>query len=259
MEREALLIPNSKAYAILRDNSQEFLNYVVLSCTAVPTLKKQIQASGVAGISPDYFKGAPDAAQLLSYAAVYQESLARMIVITLFSYFEAYVKGLLTEIVDFHGGPTTFQATADKRAKAFVANSSQTIIDSKRKLQERSKAAKIQSYRKHSAILVKEGFRFPSELLAPYGVKNLIQKAKPKGSKAFEIPELLRDALCFPLPAKDDARLNSIRETRNNLAHGKAGFITLVEALTIGKDLRDISAKVDKHAVEHFFVVEAFT
>jgi hypothetical protein len=258
MEREALLIPNSNAYAILRDNSQEFLNFVVLSCTAVPTLKKQIQASGVAGISPDHFKGSPDAAQLLSYATVYQETLGRMIVITLFSYFEAYVKGLLGEIVDFHGGATTFQATADKRAKAFVANSSQAIIDSKRKLQEPSKAAKIESYRKHSAILVKQGFRFPSELLAPFGVKNLIRKSKPTGSKAFEIPELLRDALCFPLPAKDDARLNSIRETRNNIAHGKAGPITLVEALTIGKDLRDISAKVDKHAVEHFFVVETY-
>lgn len=252
------MIPNSKAYAILRDNSQEFLNFVVLTCTAVPTLTKQIQVSGVTGISADHFKGSSDAAQLLSYAAVYQESLARMIVITLFSYFEAYVKSLLTEIVDFHGGGTTFQATADKRAKAFIANSSQTIIDSKRKLQEPTKAAKIESYKKYSAILVKQGFRFPSELLAPYGVKNLIQKARPKGSKAYEIPVLLRDALCFPLPTTDDARLNSITETRNKIAHGGAGLITLVEALTIGKDLRDIAAKVDKHAVEHFFVVEAF-
>jgi len=252
------VIPNSNAYAILRDKSQEFLDFVVLSCTAVPTLTKQIHVAGVGGISPDHFKGSPDATQLLSYAAVYQESLARMIVITLFSYFEAYVKGLLIEIVNFHGGATTFQATADKRAKAFVANSSQTIIDSKRKLQEPAKAAKIGSYKKYSAILVEEGFRFPSELLAPYGVKNLIQKAKPKGSKAFEIPELLRDALCFPFPVKDDARINSIRETRNKIAHGKVGPITLAEALTIGKDLRDIAAKVDKHAVEHFFVLEGF-
>ena len=254
----ARLIPNSKAYAILRDKSQEFLDFVVLSCTAVPTLKTQIQVAGVAGILPDHFKGSPDGGQLLSYAAVYQESLARMIVVTLFSYFEAYVTGLLTEIVDFHGGAKTFQATADKRAKAFVANTSQTIIDSKRKLQEPVKRAKLESYKKYSAVLVKQGFRFPSELLAPYGVRNLIRKAKPKGSKAFEIPDLLRDALCFPLSAKDDARLTSIRETRNEIAHGKAGTITLTEALTIGKDLRDIAAKADKHAVEHFFVLEAF-
>lgn len=252
------MIPNSNAYSVMRDKSQEFLDFVVLSCTAVPALIKQIQVSGVVGISQDHFKGSLDAAQLLSYAAVYQESLARMIVITLFGYFEAYVKGLLTEIVDFHGGPTTFQATADKRAKAFVAHSSQAIIDSKRKLQEPTKAAKIGSYQKHSAILVKQGFRFPSELLAPYGVKNLIQKARPRGSKAYEIPVLLRDALCFPLPPTDDTRLNSITEMRNKIAHGNAGLMTLTEALTIGKDLRNMAAKVDKHAVEHFFVVEAF-
>jgi hypothetical protein len=255
---EALLIPNSKAYAVLRDKSQDFLNFVVLSCTAVPTLKKQLQATGVAGITPDHFKGRPDAAQLLSYASVSQESLARMVIITLFSYFEAYVQGLLVEIIEFHGGALKFQATADKRAKSFVTNTSQAIIDTKRKLQEPPKAGKVESYKKHSAVLVKHCFRFPSELLAPYGVRNLNRKAKPKGSKAFEIPELIRDALCFPLSTKDTARLDSIRDTRNRIAHGESGPITLMEALAIGRDLRDISAKVDRHAVEHFFVLEEF-
>lgn len=98
-----------------------------------------------------------------------------------------------------------------------------------------------------------------NQFLAPYGVKNLIQKAKPNGSKAVEIPELLRDALCFPLLAKDDTRLTVIRNMRNKIAHGKSGNITLIEALSIGKDLREIAVKVDKHAVEHFFVLEAFT
>jgi hypothetical protein len=253
------VISNSSAYVVLRDKSQEFLDFVVLSCTAVPTLKNQIQASGATGIKPDHFKGTPDTTQLLSYASVYEESLSRMIVFSLFSYFEAYTKGLLTEIVDFHGGGKSFQATADRRAKVFLANSSQAIIDSKRKLQEPAKGAKKGSYQKHSTVLVKNGFRFPSELLAPYGVKNLILKATPKGSKAFEIPELLRDALCFPLEAKDNTRLNSIREIRNQIAHGKAEKLTLKEALGIGKDLRAFAAKVDAHAVEHFFVLEAFT
>lgn len=136
------MIPNSNAYMVLRDKAQDFLNFVVLSCTAVPTLTKQIHISGIAGITPDHFKGASDAAQLLSYANDYDETLAQMIVITLFSYFEAYSKGLLTEIIDFHGGAATFQATTNKRAKAFVASSSQLIIDSKRKLQQPAKAAK---------------------------------------------------------------------------------------------------------------------
>ncbi len=140
----------------------------------------------------------------------------------------------------------------------FGLNSSQVVIDSKRKLQEPSKPKNKESYEKHSAVLVKNGFRFPSELMAPYGVKNLIQKAKPKGSKAYEIQILIRDALCFPLSTKDDTRIDEIRTVRNAIAHGKPGTTSLQQALTISKDLREISLKVDKHAVEHFFVLEAF-
>lgn len=252
------MIPNTSAYATLRDRSQQFLDFVVLSCTAVPALTNHLNTSGVAGLKSDHFKGAPDLNQLTTYAGVYQDTLGRMIVITLFSYFEAYVKGAISEIIDFHGGEIKFQATADRRAKAFVAASSQAITASKRKLQEPIKRDKIGSYQKHSAILVNSGFRFPSELLAPYGVKNLIQKSKPKGSKAYEIQVLIRDALCFPLSEKDSLRVDSIRDTRNQIAHGKQANVTLKDALSIGKDLRSLAAKIDNHIVEHFLVLEAY-
>jgi hypothetical protein len=252
------MIPNSKAYLRLREQSQEFLDFVVLSCTAMPTLKQHLQTIGVQGLVPDHFKGPPNAAQLLSYVQSYQNPLARSTVLTLWSFFEAYVKALLMEIIDFHGGPATFQANADRRAKSFVANSSSQILDAKRKLQEPAKKAKKGSYEKHSKTLVTLGFRFPSELLAPYGVKTLIQRAKPQGSKAYQIPELLRDALCFPLGDADVARIEGIRETRNDIAHGSHVTLTLKQALEIGKDLRDVAAKVDRHATEHFFILEAF-
>lgn len=251
-------MPNSKAYARLRQQSQEFLDFVVLSCTAIPALEQQMQTAGVQSLSPDHFKGPPNSAQLLNYIQNYQGSLARATVLTLWSFFESYVKSLLTEIIDFHGGAAAFQANADRRAKRFVANSSPQIVDAKRKLQEPVKGAKKGSYQKHSTALVKLGFRFPSELLAPFGVKMLIQRAKPRGSKAYQIQELLRDALCFPLTDADVARIDRIRETRNDIAHGSQVTITLKQALEIGKDLREIAAKVDRHATEHFFVLEAF-
>lgn len=252
------MIPNSKAYAVLRDKSQEFLDFAVLTCTSVPTLVNEINLQGVTNLKPDYFKGVPDGNQLIAHAADYQIALSRMIVITLFSYFEAYVQELLSEIVDFHGGAVKFQAIADRRAKEFVAASSAQIIESKRKLQEPEKGSKKLSYQKHSAKLSSLGFRFPSELLAPYGVKNLIKKSRPKGSKAFEIPELIRDALCFPLTPAEESRLNKIRDTRNTIAHGKPSPLGLKDALGIGKELRSIAAKVDGHAVEHFFVLELY-
>jgi hypothetical protein len=252
------VIPHSKAYTALRDKSQSFLDFVVLSCTATPTLVQHIKTLGTAGLLQDHFKGAPNGIQLTAYAATYQDALARMIVITLFSQFEAYVTGLLSEIVDFHGGAAKFQATADRRAKGFLVSISTEVTEAKRKLQEPAKAKNAQSYKKHSATLVKNGFRFPSELLAPYGVKNLIQKSKPKGSKAYEIQELLRDGICYPLSTKDDVRINAIRDVRNKIAHGNPGPLSLKDALACGKDLRDIAVKVDKHATEHFFVLETY-
>lgn len=97
------MIPNSKAYAVLRDKSQEFLDFAVLTCTSVPTLVHEINAQGVTNLKPDHFKGVPDGTRLIAYAADYQIALSRMIVITLFSYFEAYIQAVLSEIVDFHG------------------------------------------------------------------------------------------------------------------------------------------------------------
>jgi len=176
----------------------------------------------------------------------------------MFSYFEAYVKTLLSEIVDFHGGPISFQATADKRAKLFLKTPSKAIVDSKRKLQEPAKKKNRALYEKHSALLVKSGFRFPSELLAPYGVRNLIQKAKPKGSKAYELQVLIGEALCFPLSPNEATRLDGIRTIRNDIAHGKPGVISLSDAINITKDLRALSVKIDAHAVEHFFVLETY-
>jgi len=252
------MIPNSQSYLHLRDQSQQFLDFVVLTCTAVPALTSHINALGVTGLTPDHFKGKPDGNQLLRFSTTYKDQISRAAVITLFSFFEAYVISLLQEIVDFHGGALAFQATADRRAKNFLVTSSPTIIDSKRKLQEPVKKNKIDTYKKHSSALTKQGFRFPSELLAPFGVKVLIQRAKPKGSRAVEIPDLLRDALCFPLTTKDYNRINSIRDLRNKIAHGKTELITLRSALGVGKDLRAIAAKIDQHAVEHFFVLEQF-
>jgi len=168
------MIPNSQAYLRLRTQSQEFLDFVVLSCTAIPTLVHRLKTSGVQGVTPDHFKGSPNLTQLQSFAQIYQGPLARSTVLTLWSLFEAYVKSLLVEIIDFHGGEERFQATAERRARTFVAKSSPGIVASTRKLQEPAKGARKGSYQKHSKKLVDLGYRFPSELLAPYGAKILI-------------------------------------------------------------------------------------
>jgi len=194
----------------------------------------------------------------MAYANSYQVPLASVSVITLFSYFEAYVIRVMREIIEFHGGEKAFQATADKRAKRFLTITSTAMVASKKKLQEPAKAKNKGRYQKHSKILVDNGFQFPSELLAPFGVRNLIKKAKLNGSKAYEIPDLLKDALCFPLSSADHKRIETIRELRNEIAHGGVPTVPLKNAMAVGRDLRKIAVKVDQHVVEHFFVLEAY-
>lgn len=165
------MIPNSTAYLTLRDKSQEFLDFVVLTCTAVPTTAGLLVGSAPPPLIRDHLKGSFNIPQFQKYATKYQDPLSHMLVFSVFSYFEAFVASLLSEIVDFHGGEAKFQATANRRAKAFLTNSSPLVTDAKRKLETRAKPKNKEIYEKHSSVLVKNGFRFPSKLMAPYGVK----------------------------------------------------------------------------------------
>ena len=252
------MLSNSTSFVTLRDKSQEFLDFVKLSCTAIPTLAANISAGNLTGLTRDHFGGTPPTKEILEYIGRYQDTLSRMSVITLFSYFEAYVLSLLREIVQFHGGAEKFQATADRRAKHYMSSGSSDTDEFKGKLQEPFKPNNSEKYRKNSKILVSKGYRFPSELLASFGVNNLIKKALSGRTKAFEIPELLADALCFPMPENDSSRINQVRESRNKIAHGNLEVITITEAMAVAKDLKRIATKIDKHAVDHFFVLELF-
>src|SRR3546814_10181257 len=103
------MISHTDACKVYRDLGQAHLNFVVLSCHAVPALKAELSVpGGAATVPPDHFKaGSNTASELLSYADDYHEELARSALITVFSYFEAYVKDALTEIVDFRDRKST--------------------------------------------------------------------------------------------------------------------------------------------------------
>src|SRR3546814_16049316 len=102
------MISHPYAFKVYRDLGQAHLNFVVLSCHAVPALKAELSVpGGAATVPPDHFKaGSNTASELLSYDDDYHEELARSALITVLSYIEAYVKDELTEIVVFHGGAT---------------------------------------------------------------------------------------------------------------------------------------------------------
>lgn len=259
------MIDTTKAYARLKAQAEEILSFAVVICYAVPSLKAQVSAikKGVIGPNlpkPDYFIGdstPPDGVQ--QRAREYKQKLARYIIISSFSFFEAYIEGAIRELIEFHGGDEKFVKTAELSGRKFLSSMSPEMQKNKRKLQEPIKPGKSLKYAKHTRELLNAGYRFPSELLSSYGVRAIIQKLG--NLKSADIPDLIRHGFHLRLDDKTVARFHEIRNARNEIAHGNLGKrknLSLKDALSMNSDLRDIAVQFDKHLIDHFFVLEHF-
>src|SRR5262245_55401789 len=72
---------------------------------------------------PDYFLAARNPkSEVAAFAAPYQEELARSTLISVFSYFEAYTRDVLLEIIKFHGGKGSIQQMAHNRLNKFITS-----------------------------------------------------------------------------------------------------------------------------------------
>lgn len=142
------------------------------------------------------------------------------------------------------------------------------ILRDKRKLQEPHKKKNWQKYEKHQSALENETeFRFPSELISPYGMKYLIETIQGKNFRSALIPEILEIGLGIDLSEKinkhEDLNDKDLRETfeiirdwRNSIGHGTSGDLGLLKAMDMIRFLRYLAVKTDKHLVENFFVLE---
>lgn len=255
------MIPHTRAFTTYRDLSQQHLDFAVLVCTAVPALQPELRdVATPLKHAPDHFKANPGSKKhLVSCVASYQLELARTNHITLFSYFESYVRAALQEVIAFHGGDEDFRQLALQRASTFLKAPPAAVQASKRKLQEPARAGKKGKYAAYSKQLDQAGFRFPTELLAHLGSVYLIAKSKDKtGMRAWEIPDILQNGVLYPLSATERKLYEDCRKLRNDIAHGKAPVLKLNQSMKAGSDLHGLAAKVDKHLIEHFFVLQAF-
>jgi RiboL-PSP-HEPN len=243
------MITHTKAFKTYRDLSQAHINFVVLTCYSVPSLKARLMTPDATLPTPDHFKSEGNTVSaILGYITKYQEELARSTLITVFSYFEAYLKDALQEVVEFHGGTSKLQGKARGRAQKYFQSVPPAIQTNKLKLQDRPVPGKKEKYQKHARILDKDGFRFPTDLLSHFGATQLILKIdENRGFKAHEIPSMLEDALLYPLRAADKSHFEQIRKARNGIAHGRASPLTLAHSLRYASFLHTLAAKIDSH------------
>lgn len=253
---------HTDAYYRLKRQIEDAFDFAVIVCYAVPLLKRQIKAIEEGKMAPrpfrpDYFVyDKTSREKMREKTANYKSALSSYILLSSFSFFEAYVNSAIKELIDFHGGKTEFIAIAERRARKFMSLTSNEIKNHKRRLQEPIKPSKIEKYEKHTKALKDLGYRFPTELFSAYGVLMLIKKLKRL--KSHNIPYLLRDGLHMDLDDKTIKEFHKIRDKRNKIAHGTIIRLSLKEVMGMNRYLNDLAQKIDQHLVKYFLVIEKF-
>ncbi len=259
------MTPHSKAYLRFKEESERLTNFVALISHAVPVLRRVVETPGGAPVPikpPDNFPhDRASGALLTTWMANYDQELARLIVLAIFSYFEAYVRAVVTELCEFQGGQQAFLGHSVKRATRDWTMRDTKLLLAKRRLQRRDEPGKADRFRKYTRVLEAGRFRFPSELLSAYGVRQLlrrIERDRRDGIQAWEIPDLLSDALLVPVTATQRKTYDALRTLRNKIAHGAVPPVTLHDAVRRTIWLRQWVTRLDEHITSHFFVLERY-
>lgn len=238
-------------------------NFACMISYAVPSLSKTIkgvehQVPHYSVPKPDYFvhdkTTLPNLKQLMKG---YEKRLSIYLWMSVFSFFEGYITGVMDELIAFHGGKTEFSRNAKNNVFKAIARITPTmkkkIYDGKlHKIYEGKNRFK---YKKYTDELVNMRYPFPSTLFAAFGVKMLIEKRNDLRAK--DIPQILKEALCFPFDPKMEKDYNSYRDIRNNIAHGKPPTdLSLRKVQEMYSTLITLAKKIDEHIISYFFVIE---
>jgi hypothetical protein len=250
-----------QAYLKFKEQSENLVGFAVLVSYAVPELVNELKDAnprpGAIRRSDFYHKSNTcNPPELLQCASTYEQELASYLLLSSFSFFEAFVSGAIEELITFHGGEDRFQKRAAKRLHERLTIDHKPLQATIAKLRTPEKARNLDRYRTASEDLSSKKFRFPGELLASYGIKSLIEDLEK--IKAVKIPDLLQAAFAVPITASEVDKFHKIRLERNAVAHGNAGALDMRKATEMGLFLRKLAVKTADHLSEHFFVIERF-
>ncbi len=251
--------PYTDSWALFSKQLGELYDFSLLSAYAIPSLKKHL--NDVQGntpiktmIVPDFYRfDESNKNRLNNFIKDYEEHLSSYFLITAFSFFEAYVKGVILELIDYHGGNVGWMNNTNQKFKniemEMIKNGS---IKHVRSLMEPFRKDKKGKYLDKQKILKNYNYVFPSQKMSIYGISQLISKIKDLGAK--QIPIFLERVFSLNLSKK--RRFHNIREKRNNIAHGKKLKLSLRESRAMAKSLREMSVEIDKFFLRNYFILE---
>lgn len=249
--------------------TQSIFDYSVLIHYAVPALKQHIslvERGDLNGLSrPDYYRShKPNAytepalcKDLKRRASEYKAQTSKFMILSLFSYFEAFVVDIIKEFLDFHGGASALNGFAVKKAKRSILmrNGNSKVKRWSSWLKPTTRKAG-RDYKAAARQLVDVGYFFPSDFLSAYGIYMLGVKIKDLKSK--DIPEVLINALHMDLDEKLVKEFHRIRDIRNNIAHGRHVNLTIKDVTDFNSTLMTMAKKIDSHVYDFFLVYEKY-
>jgi len=261
--------PDTRAFINWKSQTQDTFEFSVLVCHAVPTLKRNIRLYEKGTITelvkPDHYGSAGDLTeeqkhrqnnQLKERSIGYRSKLSKYILISNFSFFEAYIIDVLNEMINFHGGQVGFVAMCKMRGNSQIEQDSPEIEKHRKKLRIPKNGGGTGHRIEATLALKNTGYRFPSDLLSNYGAKMLLQKIANLSAK--DIPTLLVDGLHMNLSESLVLDFNNARDIRNKIAHGENIALTIEQVTNISKTLREITLSVDQHLLKYYFISEKY-
>lgn len=250
----------SKAFLVLKEHSQSTLDFAVLVCTAVPQLdyvfKQHELDPSIHIVENTEFRnsGIPYSTEKKTLDS-YKTVLGANILLSNFSFFESYFFALIDEIIQFHGGDDEYLKFIERKVSRSIIRSTNDENNIK-KLRVQHKGKDAYKYDKYTRLVGNDLIVWPSEKLALYGAKQIVNNRKRW--KSVDIPNLITDLLVYNLVEATKNKYHNLRDDRNKIAHGKKLSYTLDKALIANEFLYDLAKKIDEHVVNNFMIIEKY-
>lgn len=174
----------------------------------------------------------------------YQKKLATYLYFSTFSYFEAFIKDLFSEIVShFHLLNVEDYITTNPISELGSNLRSQ--------LDQPFDSRKLNKYTKKSRELSSQGYNKPELLLFSTLIKSFCDKIEDL--KANDIPDFSEKVFAYKFIEDDKLQFHSIRSNRNSIGHGSRLFNPdLSDVLKANKTLKQLASKIDLHLQYYF-------
>ena len=183
--------------------------------------------------------------------------MASYLWISNFAFFESFIKCLLDEFVEFHNQNCDYYIKLKANIKNYILLNNEIVKEnenSKRKLQKPYDGRKLQQYKKHKSTLTNFGFHFPSEMLAVYGMKRIMEDIKE--IRAKDIPEIIGEAFLYDFNEDEKKQYISYKDKRNNIAHGENVKYCMYDTVGMFEYFNKLAFKIDQHVFHNFFIRE---